>query len=240
MKFNYFEEYPQKLTGEQLSLAEGMTVYVAAKSYEEFLRVETDLKVRNRKVNFAYWPILGSSYWVSPFSSMKDIEKLATEVRVDKGQHKILIDLEFPLLRPHRFILGLSGYRKKTQMILKLLADNGNLFTAENPVPLLNWHNLKKKIGMSYDNPNRIFLCYQGFFLSRILHKSYIRHLKRLCSIGPRPSIGLGTNSSGVFAINKVVGRDLIQKDAATYKDGLGVDNFYIYQLSGEKCNNKS
>jgi hypothetical protein len=235
MQLNYFEEFPEKVTDSQLELASGKTVFIAAKSYPEFLKIEQDFLTRNRAVECAYWPLVKSSYWVSPFAKKSDLELLLSEIKKDNGAHKILVDLEFPFFRLHRFLLGLWGYRAKKELIANMVNGFENIYTTENPASTRFTDALKKKIGMSFQNKHRIIMCYLCSPLNLLMRKANLDYLKSLVEKDEKVVIGLGTNSAGPYGLGFPSTKQKIRHDAEVFRKELGVDEFYIYQLSGEK-----
>ena len=105
MRIDFFEEYP---TPENLAKAALIswpsTAYIAAYSLSEFEKAGAALALIHPRIEAGYWPILKTSYWISPFSSRGELAQLRDELEGYRGVHlPVLIDLEFPILTPKLF-----------------------------------------------------------------------------------------------------------------------------------------
>ncbi len=99
MRVNFFEEFPNSISLSKAKLIDfPSTIFIAAKSFEEFKIWEEELGKINPDLQAAYWPIINRSYWISSFSYHEDIKKLYDDLRKNTGKErlKILFDLEIP------------------------------------------------------------------------------------------------------------------------------------------------
>src|SRR3989338_6926719 len=106
MRIDFFEEYP---TPENLAKAALIswpsTAYIAACSLSEFEKAGAALALIHPRIEAGYWPILKTSYWISPFSSRGELAQLRDELEGYRGIYlPVLIDLEFPILTPKLFL----------------------------------------------------------------------------------------------------------------------------------------
>jgi len=96
MNISFFAEFPREELG-KLSLVDfPVKVYLAAYSLDEYRELETRAKEINPQTETAYWPILGKSYWVSPFSCNQELDRLHLDLSHNEKELEILLDLELP------------------------------------------------------------------------------------------------------------------------------------------------
>ena len=96
MNISFFAEFPREELG-KLSLVDfPVKVYLAAYSLDEYRELETRAKEINPQAETAYWPILGKSYWVSPFSCNRELDQLHLDLSRNEKELEILLDLELP------------------------------------------------------------------------------------------------------------------------------------------------
>jgi len=77
MRIDFFEEFPTEENLKKAKLIDfPSTVYLAAKSLEEFKISRKKLGKINPKLEAGYWPILEKSYWISPFSYTYELKKI--------------------------------------------------------------------------------------------------------------------------------------------------------------------
>jgi hypothetical protein len=96
MNVSLFAEFPWEDL-EKLSLVNfPVKVYLAASSLEEYRELEKHAKEINPQTETAYWPILEKSYWVSPFSYNRELDRLHLDLSRNEEMLEILLDLELP------------------------------------------------------------------------------------------------------------------------------------------------
>lgn len=135
MQINFFAEPTKNCSLQDIiqkaSLIDfpGSTIYLATRSYAEFLFYKRDLWVANQKVEAGYWAILEKSYWPSPFSYPWELKKLRRELeeRSPKELLKVLVDLESPMLNKKLFLFNLSNLWQNKKEIKNLLNDAESL-----------------------------------------------------------------------------------------------------------------
>jgi len=96
MNVSFFAEFPREDL-EKLSLVDfPVKVYLAASSLDEYRELEKRAKEINQLVETAYWPILDKSYWVSPFSCNRELDRLHLDLSRNEETLELLLDLELP------------------------------------------------------------------------------------------------------------------------------------------------
>ncbi|HLD37303.1 MAG TPA: hypothetical protein VJA86_01820, partial [Candidatus Nanoarchaeia archaeon] len=81
MQIDFYEEFPTKDNLEKLKLIKFESrIFIAAKSLNEFNKIAWQARRINKNLNYACWPIIKNSYWISPFSSTEDLVKLFSEL----------------------------------------------------------------------------------------------------------------------------------------------------------------
>jgi hypothetical protein len=96
MNVSLFAEFPWEDL-EKLSLVDfPVKVYLAASSLDEYRELEKHAKEINPQTETAYWPILEKSYWVSPFSYNRELDRLHLDLNRNEEMLEILLDLELP------------------------------------------------------------------------------------------------------------------------------------------------
>jgi hypothetical protein len=135
MQIDFFEEFPSE---ESLAPARlwqhPSTVYLAAKDLSEFNRYAALLKRIQPDAKPAFWPILPSTYWVSPFTPERDLldlrDMLAASPALD-----VLLDLELPVLagKRSRLITGLPGFFRGKRVIREILGLRHRFLLAVYP-----------------------------------------------------------------------------------------------------------
>lgn len=231
MKVDFFCEYPEQGLDKAEMLNSNSVVYIAAKNVEEYRTYRKRLYEINSDLRAAYWPILETSYWVSPFSTIEDLESLKEELNSLKDGEKVLIDLELPLLNKKCFIKGLRNFRAKKSLIKDILElDHLDIRTAEytsfpgtrRMMALLGviYPNLQVKRGVMYytslwNEPN--------LSLRRKSIRDFIDNED--CFY-----IGVGTIGQGVFGDEPILSEDALEEDLR-YLDRLGVGNVCVFRL---------
>ncbi len=139
MNINFFEEYP---TEENLKIVSTLTwpatIFLAANSFAEYKKNEKIVKNLNPIIETAFWPILEKSYWVSPFSDIKDLEKLENDILLIEKGTTVLLDLELPLFKKgslyYKNFFNFIKNKRKIKKILKIANEKGvQIVTAEYP-----------------------------------------------------------------------------------------------------------
>jgi len=233
MKISFFEEFPTKDNLQKLNLVKfPTTVYVAAKSFQEFERIR---KLNSKKnVQFAYWPVLKKEegYWLSPFSSPKALERVLSEI---KGKDvKIMWDAELPFRHPWLF-LRLDHFFHNKPLIRKYFRKNGkNILTSEYPIKN-KFAELLMKMLEIYFSPKeygnkKIVMYYTS------MHKKLAPHLlhniAKMQKYGKNLQVGLGTIAKGILGNEPILSAKNLEKHLQEMKK-IGVEEIVIFRLGG-------
>jgi hypothetical protein len=70
--------------------------YLAANSLQEFREYERKVKEIKHDTEVAYWPLLEKSYWVSPYSYSRELDRLHRDLAPNEETLEVLLDLELP------------------------------------------------------------------------------------------------------------------------------------------------
>jgi hypothetical protein len=230
MKINFFEEYPTK---ENLlkakNLSSGTTVFLAAKSLEEFYILKEELILINKDVTVGYWPIAKDSYWVSPFSPESELKRIKKEI--SQINLPVLIDLELPffIFKVNWHEINKLSIKKK---ILKEILDFDNVYSYQLPeIPIIK--SLYSLLGIYFNNKNKINGLYYFSFLGplNLLFKRMSVKAK-----SKNESIGIGTIGSGAIGIERNIKYSEFRNRLKIAYD-LGFKEIYIFRLGGLNSN---
>src|SRR5258708_3650316 len=139
MRINFFEEYPSEENLTNLDLVDWpATVFVATPSLEAFEKIRDHYATRYPSITFGWWPTLPESYWVSVFSSPRDLKALFSQLtsKVHEKELLVLIDLELPL-KKRLYLKNIFFTRGNKKKILAFFSKapsyNIKISTAEYP-----------------------------------------------------------------------------------------------------------
>lgn len=243
MRISFFEEYPTAENFDKLKLIEfETTIYLAAKSLEEFYRYISPYKDKDH-LRFAYWPILPESYWISPFSCRYELEKLVDEL-INRGSIReslcVLLDLELPILNRKLFFKNLFSFFKNKRTIRGIFSAGENLnlsiVTAEYPVSTSFMRYVNEVLGISYPlkrlNHRKIVMLYTS-----MLREKKIERVKNYISKVPSPvkknlSIGLGTIATGALGDEPLLSPSSLDDDLR-FLEQNGIEECVIFRLGG-------
>ena len=228
MKIDFYEEFPTDENLKKLKLIDFPTrIFVAAKSLDEFKKLEKRIKKINKKVECAYWPIIRNSYWISPFSNTKDLIDLFKEL--EACDNHLLIDLEFPLNKKIIF-KNLFSWRKNKKIIRRFLEKNkARVTTAQFPSPLISW--FIRLVGLDYDVKVEKSLMWYSSIISKSINERIKRYLIRLKNKSDY-SVSLGTIAFGVFGDEPILSPEDLERDLMFVKRA-GFEKIVIFRLGG-------
>jgi len=228
MKIDFYEEFPTDENLKKLKLIDFPTrIFVAAKSLDEFKKLEKRIKKINKKVECAYWPIIRNSYWISPFSNTKDLIDLFKEL--EACDNHLLIDLEFPLNKKMIF-KNLFSWRKNKKIIRRFLEKNkARVTTAQFPSPLISW--FIRLVGLDYDVKVEKSLMWYSSIISKSINERIKRYLIRLKNKSDY-SVSLGTIAFGVFGDEPILSPEDLERDLMFVKRA-GFEKIVIFRLGG-------
>lgn len=242
MKINFFEEFPhEKENIRKLQLVDfSSTIYIAAHSLAEFRKIEKEIIKINNKIDFAYWPLLKKSYWISPFSYTNELKILYQDLQKNNKKLKILIDLEFPLLKPNLILRNFISFKQNKKIIKNIFRDaerfNCQIMTAEYPF----WNNKMQKIaeilGVSYPQDKfphtKIPMYYTSMIKSSYLKNKMVLSIQKNKIKKNKIQVGLGTISKGVLTYEPILSSQKLDRDLKEMKK-IGINEVVIYRLGG-------
>tara|TARA_Y100000310_G_C20581104_1_gene763032 strand:- start:391 stop:1134 length:744 start_codon:yes stop_codon:yes gene_type:complete len=234
MKVSFFEEFPSKKTLGKLKLISWpSTIYVAAKSLEEFEKITKRYKRRN--INFAYWPILEKKegYWLSPFSSNKAVKRVIEETK--KSKVKIMWDAELPFRHPWLF-LRLDNFVRNRSKIKKFFRNNGkNILTSEYPIKNSFMGLILRSFGVNYSpkkyGNKKIIMYYTS--MHKYVRRIFLENITKLHqNYGENLQVGLGTIATGILGNEPILSAKNLNRDLWQMED-IGVKEVVIFRLGG-------
>ncbi len=243
MKINFFEEFPKRKNLEKVKLIDfESTIYIAARSIDEFKKLKEKVKILNPKLRVAYWPILEKSYWISPFSYNYELNKLYEDLEKNKKGEKlkILIDLELPFLNKKLFFKNLSFFFKNKKIIRKIFSQQNKLnieiLTAEYPVPGRFFQKILNFLGISYSinkyPHKRIIMFYTSMFKEE-KNSKFRKHIKkRKEELGDKLQVGLGTIAIGILGDEPKLSPANLERDLSFCKNN-SIKDVVIFRLGG-------
>ena len=228
MQIDFYEEFPTKDNLEKLKLIKFKSrVFIAAKSLNEFNKIAKQAKRINKNLNYAYWPIIKNSYWISPFSNTLDLIKLFSEL--NKTKKVLLIDLELPL-NIKTIIKNLFSFIKNKELIKKFLEKNkARIITVQYPPCKLS--KIMRLLGTDYNVKMKKSL----MFYTSIIPKFMIKNIEGyLISLKEKEDyfISLGTIAKGIFGSEPILSPKNLEKDLKFIKK-IGFEKVIIFRLGG-------
>jgi len=210
MQVDFYEEFPTKKNIEKLKLITWpCKIFLAAHSLEEFKKIEIQARKINKKLKFAYWPIIKNSYWISPFSNTKDLKELFEELNKFKGE--LLIDLELPLRNKKMILKNLLFFLKNRKMIKEFLENNKErITTAQAPSALISW--LYKVVGLDYSIPVEKSFMWYSSTLSHFMNRKAEKHLLKLV-YKHLYSVSLGVIAKGIMTTEPILSPESLGRD---------------------------
>ncbi len=229
MQIDFYEEFPSKENLEKLRLVKWkIRVFVAAKSLEEFLVLEKQIKKIKKDTEVAYWPIIPNSYWISPLANTKDLKKLFEEL--DLIKNPLLIDLELPLKNRGLFFKNIFHLRKNKKLIKHFLEKNkSKITTAESPFIFLS--KILKLLGLNYGVDYERSLMWYSSMLPDWLNKAIMKRLSKPKNKASY-SVSLGTIATGILGSEPILSPENLEKDLEFCKSN-GFKKVIIFRLGG-------
>ncbi len=228
MPIDFYEEYPTQKNLEKLKLIDyPIRLFVVAHSIKEFNTLEKKVKEIKKDTEIAYWPIIPNSYWISPFSNTKDLEKLFQEL--ETIDNSFLIDLEFPKNR--KLILKNLYYFFKNRGLIKefMKKNKHKITTAEFPASIIS--PFMKLVGLNYNIKTEKSLMWYSSMNSRIMNKNIRKNLLKIKD-KENYSISLGTIATGVLGNEPILSPQKLEKDLGFVRNA-GFDKVIIFRLGG-------
>ena len=242
MRINFFEEFPIRENLEKARMIDfPSTIFIAARSLQDFLRYKKELYEINPKLETAYWPIIPRTYWISPFSYTKDLRNFIREMRSVQGPLEILVDLELPLGK--RWFLYFRNFFSAflNKIIIKRFFKEApilgiKIVTAEYPAPNTFFTRLYRILGISFDpkkyGHSSCVMYYTSMIPKRFLEKveKVIVQVKKEQNLNLE--LGLGVISIGIMGNEPILPPQELARDL----DFMVQNNFNtatIFRLGG-------
>ncbi|MBU1203468.1 MAG: hypothetical protein KKG60_00160 [Nanoarchaeota archaeon] len=247
MRIDFFEEFPERGELQKAKLLDfDCTTYIAAKSFKEFKGFKRQLEKINPNVEAGYWPILQKSYWISPFSYSAEIEGLSEELRACGKKHlKVLLDLEFPLLKKGLFLRNLPYFLRNKNKIKELFRDSEKfgleILAAEYPSPTRAYQKFLEIGGISYSfdkfpNHKKVIMYYTSV-MNELRSKDVWNHItKGVLSESKKYrnkiKMGVGVIAGGILGDENILSPLRLDRDLELLKNNH-IDNVVIFRLGG-------
>jgi len=230
MRTDFFEEFP---TQENLNKAKLIkfpsTVYIAAKSFDEFRVFEKRLHKINPKLEAGYWPILEKSYWISPFSYTFELKKLIIDLKNKKL--KVMLDLELPFLDKKLFFTNLFSFFKNKKLIKEIFQNpNLDILTAEYPVSNKLSQKILGLLGISYRYPHKKIIMFYSSMINRFRYNQIKKNIMKRSK--QNLQIGLGTIAKGILGDEPILSPKDLGRDLDFLKRA-GVKTAVIFRFGG-------
>lgn len=227
MRINFFEEFPDKKNLDKLKLVDfPSTVYIAAKSLDEFKKIRNKIKKKN--ITVGYWPVLDKKegYWFSAFSKRKAVKRIIDELRKNKEKVLVLWDMELPMLYKILFLSELSVFLLNRKIIYDFLNKsynyNKDIVTAEHAFRgrFIDW--LFRLFAIRHpDKDKRIYMVYSSNL------RGFEKYLEENCK-----KIGIGVIDVGILGTEKPITAEQLDKDLSLANKN-NIEEVTIFRLGG-------
>lgn len=232
MQIDFFEEFPSAESLAPLALwKKPCTVYLAAHDLAEF-DSSADLLCKIAPLAApAFWPLLHSTYWVSPFSNLGDLQKLRSTLSSRRGL-RVLLDLELPVLSGRRaqFLKGIGTFSKGRKIIREILSLDHRFLLAV--YPSVGWLTQKLLIALGVDAPGyeSCVMHYTSMMPGWVTRLSE-RMLRIRAKRGQR-TLGLGCLAPGIFGTEPVISPESLRRDLEFCK-AAGINRVVLFRAAG-------
>jgi hypothetical protein len=221
MNIGFFVEFPREEI-HKLSLIDfPVKLYLAANSIEEFRTIEEMAKGINPEIEAAYWPLLEKSYWISPFSYNRELDRLHGDLSQNDEKLEVLLDLELPkfwlrylIYHIPRVLANALKYhlRFRRPRIRKLFKErdryNIEITATSYPVTskfyIINYLTFKLfgLLGVHFNpkayNHNVVFMCYSS--IRKDLLKKTLKNINKRKKTREHFQVGLGLLDYGMLS----------------------------------------
>ncbi len=242
MRFNFFEEYPTLENLEKARLIDFQsTVFLTASSFIEYKENQKLLLSINPNLYTAYWPILPNSYWISPFSNIKDLQNFIKEIFSIKEPITILIDLELPLVKHKElYFKNFFSFWKNKKILKNFFKEaknhNINIVTAEYPPFFIGIGFMYRLLGISFDvkkyKYTQCIMYYTSMIKSKFISNLVRKEIIKIRKNNPDLQLGLGTIATGVLENEPILSAQSLKKDIEFMKVN-NIETGIIFRLGG-------
>jgi hypothetical protein len=231
MKIEFYEEFPTSKNLEKLKLVKFKTkVFIASRTTDKFNIIKKQIKNINKKTEVYYWPIINSSYYISPFSNTRDLAKLFSEL--DRTNLPLLIDLE-PPIKISMFFKNLIHFSRNKKMIKRFLKKNKDRITIAKSSFLLFFFSQKMMdcLGFDYKLDIEKSLMFYTSTIPRIIKRKFYKKLAKIKN-KQSLSLGLGIIAKGIHEKEKILEPGALERDLELAKR-LGFKKVIIFRVGG-------
>lgn len=229
MKIDFYEEFPTKENLEKLKMIDFPSrVFIAAENLEKFREIEKRARKINKKIEFAFWPLVKNSYWISPFSNRKDLVELFREL--EKCENHLLIDLEPPMLNKKLLLKNLFSFFRNKKLIKRFLEKNKKrITTAQFPPSMFSI--LYRLFGLDFVIDSEKSVMYYSSMLPKFTRKSIMWRIQKI-RWKENCSIGLGVIAKGVLGYESILSPRGLEMDLDFVRKS-GFNRVVIFRLGG-------
>lgn len=235
MQIDFFEEFP---SAESLAPARlwphPCRVYLAARDLLEFNRYAALLQKIQPRAHAAFWPILPSTYWVSPFTPAADLVHLR-DTLAQSPALDVLLDLELPLLsgKRSRFFTGLPGFFRGKRLIREILSLKHRFLLAVYPAAGRFTQGLLYALGIDHPEHESCVMYYSSMMPAWLLRQAGQALHKR--ARAGRRTAGLGCLAPGIFGTEPVITPEALARDLDFCRQ-IGIHRIVLFRLGGLKA----
>jgi hypothetical protein len=212
-------------------LSAGTTVFLASSTVEEFWISADRLLQVNPALTPAWWPVLEKSYWVSPFTTARELDFLHREINRLDSQTEVLIDLELPLLRPLHFFSQLSSFSRNKAWLSDFVRDE-RVICAEYPRSLITSSKLLRALGVSFKSARQRLVMSYTSMIPLKLRQHFRAHLVKAIEDDPHLCVGIGTLGNGVLKREPPLTDQELEADLR-FCQTRGVRRVIVFRLGG-------
>lgn len=249
MKFTLYEEFPTKSNLAKLTEIEfPIDVIIAAKSYNEFKGLKSDVKeVKSDVERVGYWPVLRveDGYWMSPFSKRAAVEQVVGELEDRDDRERLLLhwDCELPWAVNRRLMLNFMDFIPNKKRIGRFLNRHKELgIDLVSSEFSLVGNSVKEALGISIDptkyDSEKVIMFYTSLkgMMPRRLLDTLIRKILRdgVRAYEDKFGMAFGCLDTGILGNENIISPENFQRnlDIASRE---GLSRAYIFRLSGIK-----
>ena len=227
MKISFFEEFPSFKNLRKLVLINFPTsLYLASSSREKWEYWKKIALGFKKDLEIIWWPLLKieEGYWFSPFSSLKGMMRIASQIR----EEKIFLDLELPLLSPLR-LMDFSHFWTSKSFLTRFIEEKGEkLILGE--IPLFP-EKIRTLLGLSFPGKSQkiCYLLYSTLLPFWVIKREMEKGIKKF---GENFIVGVGCLGKGITHLEREITFRELDRVLKLAKS-IGVREVIIYRLGG-------
>ncbi|RLG29539.1 hypothetical protein DRN98_08280 [Methanosarcinales archaeon] len=235
---SFFEEFPSQENLLKLRLVDFPTkLYLASKSYKEFLSIKNLAKKLNKNLKeVIWWPVLEKKdgYWISPFANPSAMRKLCSSLQ--DVNNDVMLDLELPIYKSLivKNLFWFGRNKRLLQGCISNILKHNKVYTAEY---LCSPHrnSILRRFGLSLNPAKHGSFMIKMFYSS--MHDYNLRKIENFLKqyvkmYGKNFLLGLGVIARGVNNNENLLSPEGLERDLEFAKS-LGVRKVIIFRLGG-------